>query len=99
MRRFVCTECGKTIEVNWCTKQRGRDMKCPDCGSRMYRDHIGGQKQSGTGAGVQVEHNAFVYGSGQGLGPGKGCRTRGRGKSCGRPVQGRGLQKRCRRAV
>ncbi len=41
MRRFVCVSCGKTIEHNWCTGPRGRDLSCPDCGSRVYRENPG----------------------------------------------------------
>ena len=42
MRRFFCASCGKTIEADWCTNQRGRDMKCRDCGGPMRRDQSGG---------------------------------------------------------
>ena len=55
MRRFVCASCGKTIEAGWCTNQRGRDMKCRDCGGRVHRDHgngLPGMRRQGVGRGA-----------------------------------------------
>lgn len=85
MRVFVCASCGKNIEVGWCTNQRGRDLQCPDCGGRVYREHAErsrmGKRRTGMGNLTAVADNMSKTAQAGGA-PGS--------RKCGVPASGSG---------
>ncbi|WP_027365605.1 hypothetical protein [Desulfotruncus alcoholivorax] len=86
MRRIMCVSCGKSVMVDSCTGQSCRDMRCPDCGGRMVRDHSAGAlsamgNQSVAGG---KQNNTFTFGNGRGN-AGRGMNGgRGMNQGCGR---------------
>ncbi|WP_042315459.1 hypothetical protein [Desulfofarcimen acetoxidans] len=85
MREFICTQCGHKFTVALCNGQKGWQISCPQCSSRVMRVHSsgnaqitgqggsfsrgGGQNQGKNGCG-RGGNNGFGGGRGQGAGKG-----------------------------
>ncbi|HEX54619.1 MAG: hypothetical protein DRO90_02115 [Candidatus Altiarchaeales archaeon] len=67
VRRFKCYNCNHEFEVPYGTGVRGRDMKCPKCGSNNIHRLDAGPRGMGMGRGPSPQ------GRGRG-GPGRGPR-------------------------
>ncbi|MTI80927.1 MAG: zinc ribbon domain-containing protein [Firmicutes bacterium] len=81
MRNFKCSSCGHEFTVSFGSGQSGSQLKCPQCGGVVHRNHC--PSAVGTGRGNMV---GKVYKGSFG----KGSRGFGRGNkgACWRNIQG-----------